>query len=43
MSPRGRVFPRPFIHGGGGQVQGDKVLMVGLMRRDIDIMGGASL
>ena len=23
----GRVFPRPFTHGGGGQVQGDKALM----------------
>ena len=22
-----RVFPRPFRHGGGGQVQGDKALM----------------
>ena len=30
-----RVFPRPFTHGGG-----DKVLMGGLMRRDIDLMGG---
>ena len=26
----GRVFPRPFTHGGGGgQVQGDKALMGG--------------
>ena len=24
----------------GGQVQGDKALMGGLMRRDIDLMGG---
>ena len=42
---RSRVFPRPFTHGGGGicpppQVQGDKVLMGGLMRGDIDLMGG---
>ena len=43
-----RVFPRPFTHGGicppphmvGGQVQGDKVLMGGLMRGDIDLMRG---
>ena len=39
----GRVFPRPFTHGGGGQVQGDKALMGGtheggLMRGDIDLM-----
>ena len=40
-----RVFPRPFTHGGdlsphmGGQVQGDKALMGGLMRGDIDLMG----
>ena len=29
-----RVFPRPFTHGGfmGGQVQGEKALMGGLMR-----------
>ena len=40
----GRVFPRPFTHGGiclpphmGG---GDKALMAGLMRGDIDLMGG---
>ena len=40
-----RVFPRPFTHGGicpphlpyGG---GDKVLMGGLMRVDIDLMRG---
>ena len=44
----GRVFPRPFTHGGfvpppyGGtrQEQGDKTLMGGLMRGDIDLMGG---
>ena len=40
-----RVFPRPFRHGGfvpppPRQVHGDKVLMGGLMRGDIDIMGG---
>ena len=42
-----RVFPRPFTHGGicppphmGGQVQGDEALMGGLMREDIDLMGG---
>ena len=38
-------FPRPFTHGGispsyGGQVQRDKALMRGLMRGDIDLMGG---
>ena len=45
----GRVFPRPFTHGGicppsyvGGQVQGDKALMGGLMRGDIDLMGGGT-
>ena len=27
-------------HMGGGQVQGDKALMGGLMRGDIDLMGG---
>ena len=31
LSFTGRVFPRPFTHG-GGQVQGDKALMGGLMR-----------
>ena len=43
----GRVFPRPFTHGGicppphmRGQVQGDKALMGGLMNGGIDIMGG---
>ena len=42
----GRVFPRPFTHGGicpphmGGQVQGEKAFMGGLMRGDIDLMGG---
>ena len=40
-----RVFPRPFTHGGicppyGGQVQGHEVLIGGLMRGDIDLMGG---
>ena len=32
----GRVFLRPFTHGG----RGDKALMGGLMRGDIDLMGG---
>ena len=27
----------------GGQVQGDKALMGGLMRRDVDLMGGPNL
>ena len=44
----GRVFPRAFTHRGtyppsywgGGQVQGDKALMAGFMRGDIDLMGG---
>ena len=46
MGTATRVFPRPFTHGGncppiwGEQVQGDKVLMGGLMRVDIDLMGG---
>ena len=31
----GRVFPRSFTHG-----RGDKTLMGGLMRGDIDLMGG---
>ena len=31
----GRVFLRPFTHGGG-----DKALMGGLMRGHIDLMGG---
>ena len=35
-----RVFPTPFTQGGGGQVKGDKALMEGLMRVDIDLMGG---
>ena len=42
-----RVFPRPFRNGGGnlsphmgGQVQGDKVLTGGLLRGDINLMGG---
>ena len=34
------VFPRPFTQGGGGQVKGDKAFMGGLMRVDIDLMGG---
>ena len=34
------VFPRSFTQGGGGQVKGDKALMGGLMRVDIDLMGG---
>ena len=35
----GRVFPRPFTH--GGTSAGDKALMGGgLMRGDIDLMGG---
>ena len=38
-----RVFPRPFTYGGGGgQVQGDKALWEGLMKGDIDLMGGAN-
>ena len=32
----GGFVPPPY---GGGQVQGDKVLMGGLMRGDIDLMG----
>ena len=35
-----RVSPRPFTQGGGVQVKGDKALMGGLMRADIDLMGG---
>ena len=35
-----RVFPRSFTQGGGGQVKEDKALMGGLMRVDIDLMGG---
>ena len=36
-----RVFPKPFTHEwGGGQVQGDKVLIGGLMKGSIDLMGG---
>ena len=35
-----RVFPRSFTQGGSGQVKGDKALMGGLMRVDIDLMGG---
>ena len=47
----GRVFPRPFTHGGdlspliwggGGQEQGDNALMGGLMRGDKDLMGGGT-
>ena len=34
------VFPRSFTQGGGGQVKGDKASMGGLMRVDIDLMGG---
>ena len=34
-----RVFPGPFTHG-GGQVQGDKASMGGLIRGDINLMGG---
>ena len=37
----GRVFPRPFTHG-GGQVQGDKALMGGTHKGDIDLMGGGT-
>ena len=48
MSTSGRVFPRPFKHGGfvpspvwgGGTSAGGKLLMGGLMRGDIDLMGG---
>ena len=49
MSTSGRVFPRPFTQGGicppsmGGQVQGEKLLMGGLMRGDIDLMGDLTL
>ena len=39
-NPYSRVFPGPLTHGGGGQVQGHKALMGGLMREDIDLMGG---
>ena len=35
-----RVFPRSFTQVGGGQVKGDKALMGGLIRVDIDLMGG---
>ena len=38
-----RVFPRPFRHWGGGLVQGEKVLIGGLMRGNIDIMGDLTL
>ena len=34
------VFPRSFTQEGGGQVKEDKALMGGLMRVDIDLMGG---
>ena len=40
---RDAVFSLGRLHiggGGGGQVQGDKALMGGLMRGDIDLMGG---
>ena len=33
-------FPWTVYTWGGGQVQGDKALMEGLMRGDIDLMGG---
>ena len=42
----GRVFPRPSTHGGdlsphmGGQVQGNKALMGGLMRGTQTLWGG---
>ena len=38
----GRVFPRPFTHGGicPPHMGGDKALMGGLMRGDIDLIGG---
>ena len=41
-SPERVVMPRLFTHGGdlSPQVQGDKALMGGLMRGDIDLMGG---
>ena len=35
----GRVFPRPFTHGGGTSAGGQSV-NGGLMRADIDLMGG---
>ena len=41
-----RVFPRPFTHWGGGggicppSIWGDKVLMGGTHKGDIDLMGG---
>ena len=36
-----RVFPRPFTHGGGGtSAEGQSVNEGGLMRGDIDLMGG---
>ena len=38
-----RVFPRSFTQGGGGQVKGDKALMGGLIRVDIDLMGDLTL
>ena len=37
------VFPRSFTQGGGRQVKGDKALMGGLMRVDIDLMGDLTL
>ena len=46
LLPHSRVFPRPFTHGGGicpPIWEGDKVLMGGLMRGDIDLMGGLTL
>ena len=40
----GRVFPRPFTHGGGGDLsplwRGQSVNGGTLMRGDIDLMGG---
>ena len=38
-----RVFPGSFTQGGGGQVKGDKALMGGLMRVDIDLMEDLTL
>ena len=35
-----RVFPRSFTQGGDGQVKGDKALMGGIIRVEIDLMGG---
>ena len=36
----GRVFPRPFTHGGGGTSAGGQSVNGGLIRADIHFMGG---